>query len=78
MGVGRGGGLMWKGKRDERDRWRKKEEEEGKGYRSCELYNLTRKGVRECKNFARRFEIMINLMNVLKEHRICLSCYHAA
>jgi len=42
-GEGRGGGLMWKGKRDERGRWRKKEEEEGKGYRSCELYNLIKK-----------------------------------
>ncbi len=51
---------MWKEKRDERDRWRKKEEEEGKGSRSCELYNLIKKkGVRRCKNFARRFEIMI-------------------
>lgn len=68
---------MWKEKRDERDRWRKKEEEEGKGYRSCELYNLIKKkGVRKCKNFARRFEIMINLMNVLKEQNLSfmLSC----
>jgi hypothetical protein len=30
---------MWKGKRDERDRWRKKEEE-GKGYRNC-VSNIT-------------------------------------